>query len=163
MTYYQSSFTPSFLSYFIFNNKCGNSIQNMNASLYYLKPIWFWEAISCQKTSYNIHNNMILSFANTILLRRISCGKLPFDFISLIKIRKFMWVVLLTTTCSKTLVVLSSFLISFLYFFKGFKSFIFFLQKINSKFPIIIINKDDYMSFISIKKIELLTHKYQNK
>jgi hypothetical protein len=37
------------------------------------------------------------------------------------------------------------------------------LQKINSKFPIIIINKDDYMSFISIKKIELLTHKYQNK
>src|ERR1044072_7351058 len=84
------SSAPCFFRYHILNNKCGTSIQYMNAPVNSLWPKTFWNATPCQNATHHMHNSAILPLTYAILLRRIGCCKLPFDSISLTEICKFM-------------------------------------------------------------------------
>jgi len=94
----------------------------------------------------------------------MSCDKLLLYYMDLMENYKLIQVIL------STMIFLQNFYWSMSFILKkcfipvlAFKSFRFFLQKINTNFPTTIINKCDYISFASVKKMELLAYKYQNE
>ena len=101
MIYYWSLSTPCFLWCHILNNKCGTSIQNMNAPIFSFRPVSFGNTTPCQKAAHHVHNCAILPLTDTILLRCVGSYKLPLDSMGLTKVYKFMWVVFSTTISVK--------------------------------------------------------------
>jgi hypothetical protein len=96
---------PNFLRCLILNDKCETFIQVMHGQKL------------CGKS-------LIFLFTKSIWKTHTSCGKLPLNFIALIKIYKFMWFVLSTVIRSKNFYWLVSFTLKKCFApLKGFKSF----------------------------------------